>query len=306
MDSDFSITIIGSNSAIAAHGRYPSAQYLKFKNEHFLIDCGEGTQFRMHDFGIPKAQISKIFISHLHGDHFFGLIGLLTSYSLAGRTKALDIYAPKGLQEIIELQSRLSDAYFSYQINHIETNTDGKNIIYEDERIQISSFPMIHRIPTTGFHFEEKQSELRINKDLISAHQITVDEIHILKSGKDVHRADGSVLHYLDFTIAAKKTRSYAYCSDTMYNEKIAEYVASADVLYHESTFEANLELLAYKTQHSTTTQAATLAQLAQVKTLLIGHFSSRYHKLDKLLAECQATFENTLIAEEGQTYPIE
>ncbi len=305
MDSDFSITIIGSNSAIAAFGRFPTAQFLKFKNHHFLIDCGEGTQFRMTDFSIPKSTINKIFISHLHGDHFFGLIGLLTSYSLAGRTKPLEIYAPKGLQEIIDIQSKYSDAYFSYEIIYKETTTEKYQLIFEDDLIQIFSFPLIHRIPTTCFKFVEKINELKIIKEKIIEFQLDVNEILLIKNRKDVHRNDGTILRYKDYTYEEKPTRTYVYCSDTLYNESIVEHIKDADLLYHETTFENKLEHLALKTNHSTTTQAASIAKLANVKELLIGHFSSRYQNVEFLLNECKTIFTNTQVAEEGNTYNI-
>ena len=306
MDSDFTVTIIGSNSAIAAFGRYPTAQFVKFKNHHFLIDCGEGTQFRLTDYSLPKSHINKIFISHLHGDHFFGLVGLLTSYSLAGRTKPLEIYAPKGLQEIIEIQTKFSDAYFTYEINYIITNNEQVNVIYEDAFIKISSIPLIHRIATTGFKFEEKNLELKIIKEKINEFQLSVDEIIQLKNKQNVTRSDGIIFNFVDFTYAEKKPRIYAYCSDTIFNEAIINSIENVDLLYHETTFEKKLVDLAAKTLHSTTEQAAIIAKKANVKALLIGHFSSRYQQVDFLLQECREIFINTAIAVEGKSYIIE
>jgi ribonuclease Z len=305
MDNDFSVTIIGSNSATAAHGRFPTSQYLKLKNNHFLIDCGEGTQFRMSEFNIPKSYISKIFISHLHGDHFYGLVGLLTSYSLAKRTKTLEIYAPKGLKEIIEIQNKYSDAYFSYEIVYIETQANEKAILFEDETVRVSSFPLKHRIDTTGFLFEEKNTELKIIKEKISEYDLNVDEIVAFKNKKNLEREKGTLLNYSDFTYPESTPRSYAYCSDTLYNEDLINCIFEATMLYHEATFDNKLLQLAEKTNHSTTHQAATIAKKLNTKKLLIGHFSSRYHQLDILLNECKEIFENTEIAVEGETYSI-
>lgn len=306
MPSDFSITIIGSNSALAAQGRFPTAQYLSFKSKHFLIDCGEGTQFRMNDFKVPKAHIEKIFISHLHGDHFYGLIGLLTSYSLSNRSKPIEIYAPKGLREIIELQSMYSDAHFTYEIIYKETQALRNEVLFEDESICISSFPLKHRIPTTGFLFQEKVTERKLIKEKINSFDLSVDEIIQLKNQQNVVRNDGTMLTVEEFTHPITKARSYAYCSDTAYFEEIVPFIKNANLLYHEATFDKNLIALAQKTNHSTTLEAASIASLAAVKQLMIGHFSSRYKHIEMLMDECKTIFENTIIATEGETFYID
>lgn len=305
MDSDFYITIIGANSATAAFGRFPTSQYVFYKNYHFLIDCGEGTQFRMQDFKVPKSQISKIFISHLHGDHYYGLIGLLTSYSLHGRTKPLEIYCPKGLQQIIEIQNKYSDAYFCYEIQFIETNPETQEIIFEDSEIRISTFPLKHRIATTGFLFEEKKNELKIIKEKLASHNLSVAEIIQLKNRTDVTRNDGTILKYNDFTYPDNELRKYAYCSDTLFDETIVKYIEQATLLYHESTFDHSLKHIAIKTMHSTAKEAATIAHKAKVKSLLLGHFSSRYSNTSIILEESKQIFEASTCAIEGNTYPV-
>lgn len=299
----FELTILGSNAAVPAHGRHLSAQVLTVGNESYLIDCGEGTQFQMMKFHIKRHKISHIFISHLHGDHIFGLIGLLMSYDLQGRRQPLHIYSPEGLQVMIEIQ--LKDPT-RFPLHFHVTDPTCSNILFENKRVEVRSIPLIHRVPCHGFLFSEKPRPANIIKEKIDAYQIPYQAIPKIKNGADYILDDGSIIPNEVLTKPALTPRKFAYCSDTMYSEAILPIIKEVDLLYHEATFMHDLLSKAEETMHTTAYQAAKLAQKATVKQLILGHFSSRYNDLEPLLKEAQAVFGATSLVEEGKTISVE
>ena len=287
------------------HGRNHTAQVVRFGQECLLLDCGEGTQIQMRKFMVKSSKISCIFISHLHGDHYLGLTGMLSSYALAKRTTPLTIFGPKGLDEIITTQFRWSNTRLTYTLNFVETKTDGKNLLLEHPRFTVHSFPLTHRLPTTGFLITEKSGLLNLNKEKLQEKRIPLEAIQSLRKGLDFVEDSGEIYLVNDYTHAHHALRSYAFCSDTCYQPRLVEYLKSPTLLYHESTFmEADLER-AKVTFHSTAREAAEMANLLQAKSLLLGHFSSRYGNLEEMLDEAKTVFGNSELSEEGKTYSI-
>ena len=301
----FNLTILGSSSATPTSERNPTAQLLAHGEKLFLIDCGEGTQVTLRRMHIHFQRIKHIFISHLHGDHFYGLIGLISSMHLLGRTKPLFIYGPPMLKEILDLQLKASLTTLLYPLEFRETQADKPEVIFEDELISVSSFPMLHRIPTTGFLFREKPYERKIRRDVIELLKIPVHLIPKIKAGADYIAEDGTVHANPLITIDPPAPRTYAFCSDTAYFEDILPIIQGADLLYHESTFMNNREQNASEKFHSTTGQAAIIACKAGVKRLLIGHYSARYDDLQPLLYEARHVFPNTELAEDGKIFDV-
>lgn len=303
---DFELSILGSNSAIAQHGRYPTSQIIRLGTQLFMVDCGEGTQFRILKNAIKWFKINHIFISHLHGDHYYGLIGLLTTYNLLKRTDKLTIYAPASLKEIIELQLKASNSVLNFQLEYVDTQTDGFHKLYENNICEIYSFPLKHKIPTTGFLFKEKKLQRKLDIDKIKSLDIHNAKYYkLLQQGFDIEDEFGNLYKNEDLTLEPNPARSYAFCSDTMYDEQIVAYIKNVDVLYHEATFMHDTIARAIETMHSTTIQAATIAQKANVKKLIIGHFSSRYIDLSALLQESKTVFAETYLAEENKTFVL-
>jgi len=301
----FEVTILGSNSAIPIHGRHHTAQYLKIQNHNFLIDCGEGTQLRLQKFRLKAQRLEAIFISHLHGDHYLGLVGLLSSMHLQGRTKDLHLYAPPQLSEIITVQLRYSQTTFQYNLIFHPLEMDETVLIFENSKITVTTIPLQHRIPCVGFLFKEKQHPYRIIKENLPD-DINREEIIQLKEGKDVLDKNGKVKYSLkQLTHPGRRSRSYAYCTDTLYIPELAETLKGVDLLYHEATFLTEKELWATNTYHSTAGQAAKLAFDAGIGKLIIGHFSARYKDLSPLQKEAQEIFKNSHLAIEGQTFSI-
>ena len=301
----FEVTILGSNSAIPVYGRHHTAQYLKIQNSNFLIDCGEGTQLQLQRFGLKSQKIDAIFISHLHGDHYLGLVGLLSSLHLQGRTRELHLYAPPELSDIIAVQLRISDTTFRYQVHFHPLNPNASELIFENSKIEVSSVPVQHRIPCHGFLFKEKSHPLRIDKSKLPKN-IKLAEIATIKNGEDVYDANGKIRYaFKNLTLGRKKSRSYAYITDTLYLPELAEVVENFDLMYHEATFLTEKELKATETYHATAGQAARLAFDAQISKLIIGHFSARYKDLAPLQDEARKIFKNTYLAIEGKTFNI-
>ena len=297
------LTILGNNSAIPAHGRNPTAQVLQTNDENYLIDCGEGTQNQLTKYKIKKSKINKIFISHLHGDHYFGLIGLLTSMGLLGRTNELHIYAPSLLQQIIQLHLDAANTVLPYQLFFHELNKEGE--ITNDKKISVSTFRVSHRIDCFGFLFIEKKKPRSILPEKAKMYEIPEAYYGELQKGSDYVTKKGTIIANNDVTEAATAARSYAYCADTIYDESIAGKIQNVDVVYHETTYLKDLEERAAARFHCTTTQAGNIAKLAGAKKLLIGHFSSKYEDLDQFLVETKEVFENTGIAHEGACFKI-
>lgn len=301
----FELTILGASSATPTSNRNPTAQVLNVLERFFLIDCGEGTQMQLRKFKIKFQRINHIFISHLHGDHYFGLMGLLSSMHLLGRQNELHLYAPAPLKEIIDIQLKYSETYLNYPLVFHPLNFDSKNLLFEDDLVKVSSFPLFHRIATCGFLFEEKPKAKSIIKEKIKEYQIGVADIHHIREGHDLITKDGKIIPNSELTHPGPNLRKYAYCSDTRYNEKLLEYVSEVNLLYHEATFLHELIERAEATFHTTAKEAGIFAAKANVKQLIIGHFSARYPDLKPLLDEAVEQFTNTILAQEGQSYLI-
>lgn len=293
----FELTILGSSAAIPAHGRHLSAQVLQAGGELFLIDCGEGTQIQLMDYKIKFSKINHIFISHLHGDHIFGLMGLIMTYDLMGRTAPLHIYSPKGLEDFIKTQLYSGQRYPLY---FHSSDTTVSTLLYENNYLEVYSIPLIHRDPCHGFLFVEKKKVSNIIKEKIEVYNIPYQQINKIKEGADFLTEKGELIPNIELTIPAPNPLKFAYCSDTMYSEEIIPLIKEVDLLYHEATFMQNMLEQAQKTMHSTAAQAASIAQQAQAKKLIIGHFSARYINLKPLLEEAKAVFDSTFLAEEG------
>jgi ribonuclease Z len=298
-----SVKILGSNSAAPAHRRNQTSQLLNVEGRLHLIDCGEGTQLQLKRFHIRAQRIKNIFISHLHGDHYLGLMGLLSTMHLLGRKKPLNLYGPKGLSEIITMQLKYSETVLNYHVDFHEVDTTKHALVHEDDFLKVYSIPLNHRIPCSGYLFEEKPKKRRIIKEMIPE-GFSVRHIVMLKNGEDVLDEAGNLLYKsLEYTRPPKKSYKYAFCSDTKYDESILPYIEGVDMLYHESTFLDEHAERAANTFHSTAKQAATIAQKAKAGRLLLGHFSIRYKELQPLKEEAQTVFENSELALEGEDY---
>ncbi len=278
----------------------PTSQVLEIKNHMFLIDCGEGTQVQLRKHKIKFSQIEHIFISHLHGDHFFGLIGLISTFMLLGREKDLNIYGPKGIKEAILLLLKLGNTYTSYNLFFHELTSKESEVIYEDEKVKVSTIPLKHRVYTNGFLFEEKNRERKLNLDAILNYNIDKLYFNKIKLGGDITLDDGRIIPNALLTFNPPEAKSYAFCSDTLYTEDIIPIIKNVTVLYHESTFLESESHLTEKTMHSTAKQAAKIAKLADVKNLLLGHYSTRYGTIKLFKTEAQEIFENVLLADDG------
>jgi len=297
------LIILGNNSAIPAFGRNPTAQVLQMTDESFLIDCGEGTQLQLGRYKIKRSRINRIFISHLHGDHYFGLIGLITSMGLLGRTQDLHIHAPAQLEDIINLQLKVADTTLPYQLIFHALQDEG--LIVDDKKITVECFKTQHRIACWGFIFRQKKNPRKIAGDKVKQYEIPAAYYEKLQQGLDYTTKSGAVITNEMVTIPAASPKSYAFCADTIYDESLADKVKGVDLLYHETTYLKDLHERAAARYHSTTHQAAAVAKKAGVKKLLIGHFSSKYEVLDDFLTETCEVFPNTELALEGMCYKI-
>ncbi len=301
----FELTILGTNAATPAHGRYMTAQALSIRNRHFLIDCSEGTQMRMQQYSVKILRINHIFISHLHGDHIFGLPGLILSMSLNNRKDKLYIYSPPGLKELLETIWRISQSHLSFSVAFRESNPDISELIYDDDILTVSTIPLKHRIAAHGFLFKEKPLPRKILKEKIEEYCIPFHELNNIKKGADWQLADGITIPNAELTADPSAARSFAFCSDTAYSEEIIPLIEGVDLLYHEATFAHDMLAQAEITGHSTAQQAAEIAKAANVKKLILGHFSSRYTDLQLLLNEAQSVFPDTEIAIDGNIFSV-
>jgi ribonuclease Z len=301
----FELLILGSSSAAPTTLRNPSAQLLNIAERFFLIDCGESTQIQLRKYKTKFQKIDHIFISHLHGDHFLGLPGFLSSMHLLGRKQEINIYCPKELKEIIDRINAVSETRMNYTINWNFTNNTGLNKLFEDEKVEVYSFPLKHRIFCTGFLFKEKPLMRKIDKFNLDKNKISTAEINKLRKGEDVMNEEGRKVKNKDVTLDPDPPRSFAYCSDTIYDESIVEYVRGVDMLYHESTFLNDKAQRASETFHSTAQQAAMIGKAAGVKKLLLGHYSARYGDLEAFVAEASPYFKDALLASEGKKFKI-
>jgi len=302
----FSVTILGSNSAVPAHGRHPSAQVVNVKDSLYLIDCGEGTQMQFHNSGVRWSRIQQIFISHLHGDHYFGLIGLLSTYHLLKRNRPLDVFGPSGLEEIINLQLKAGNTTLNYPLTFHVVDTTSNKKIFEDKSVEVYSIPLNHRIPCAGFLFVEKSNGRKIDRKKIESLNLPNHLMPHLKNGEDiVHPVTGETLKNSSLTLPPPTSRSYAYCSDTAYSETVINCAQGANMLYHDCTFDKASAERARETFHGTTVDAAKVATQANITQLLIGHFSARFDNLDSLLVEAREVFPNTELAVEGSVFDV-
>lgn len=302
----FKITILGSSGAVPAFGRMPSAQFVEVQNHYFLIDCGEGAQMQLMKYNLYLHRIDHVFISHLHGDHYLGLMGLLFTLHLNRRATDLHLYSHKGLDEIIITQLKYSKSALNFKIIFHTLTPGEREVIYEDHQLTVETIPLAHKINCSGFLIREKVKPRRIDKSVLPA-ELPYSQILTLKAGGDILDEAGNVLHKNEaLTFPPRKSRSYAYCSDTQYDENIVEQITGVDVLYHEATFITEDKEKAFETMHSTAAQAAMIALKANAGRLLIGHFSARYRELMPVLEEAQQHFTKTSLATEGETFQIE
>lgn len=297
------LTILGCYAATPRSFTNPTAQVLEMRNELFLIDCGEGTQVELRRNKVKFFKIEHIFISHLHGDHFFGLVGLVATYRLLNRKKDLHIYGPKGIKEAITLQLKLSNSWTNYPLCFHELEEKVSVRIYEDDKVTVDTIPLKHRIYANGFLFREKPTERKLNINAAQKYKIDVVYYKKIKAGKDVTLDDGRVIPNAELTFNPDPTMSYAFCSDTIYKPDNIPQLKGVTVLYHESTFIEEHADLAEPTGHSTAKQAGKMALEAEVKTLILGHYSTRYPNLDLFGDEAKEIFDNVLLADDGKVF---
>ncbi len=297
------ITILGCGSAQPNIHYFNSSQVLSIGEKMFMIDCGEGIQIRLRQFKIKTSRLNHIFISHLHGDHCFGLIGLISSFLMAGRTANLHIYAHADLKKLLQPQIDYFCKEITFKVIFEPINPRSHKLIFEDRSVRVYSIPLKHRIPTCGFLFEEKKKDKHLIKEKIDFYQIPIKELQFIKKGADFTTADGTIIPNNLLTRPADEVKRYAYCADTSYTEKIIPLINGIDCLYHEATFESDDAIRAKETLHSTSEQAAKIALKAGVKQLLLGHYSARYHSYQKLLNQAKAIFPNSFICEDGSNF---
>ena len=299
------LKILGSQGALPKRGMYSSSQILNIKNKHILIDCPEGIQFQLKNFRIKFSKIDFILISHAHGDHYFGLIGLISTYSLLRRKNKLTVFCPRVVSEIINTQMKISSMFLSYELEVIELKSNDPEKIYESNDFSVSTIPLKHSIYCNGFLFQEKNNKRKLNVDL--AMKLNINKVYYnkLTKGENVFNEKGDEIDYREVTSKGLKNKSYAYCSDTTYYPSIIEKITNVDVLYHESTFLEKDKEKAKLTMHSTAMDAAKIARDAQVNKLIIGHFSSRYENLDLFVNEVKQIFQNIELAFDGKDIDI-
>jgi ribonuclease Z len=294
------LTILGCHSASPHENKNPTAQLLETRSHSFLIDCGEGTQVQLRKAKVSFAHIKHIFISHLHGDHFYGLPGLVSSFRLLGRETSLHIYGPKGIKQVLDLLFKLGNSKTSFPVYFHELDSDLSVCIFEDDSVKVSTIPLSHRVYTNGFLFEEKIGLRLVNKIAVERSNVDKSQYMLLKKGKDVLNTSGVIITNNILTFDPKPIKTYAYCSDTAFDSSIISIIKNSDWLYHESTFLEEHSDLAKKTKHSTAKQAALIAKEAKVGRLILGHFSSRYKDLSLFEKEANSIFPNVILANDG------
>lgn len=301
----FEVTILGSSSSTPIFNRNPTSQLLNVNDKFMLIDCGEGTQNRLQHFGLKANRIDQIFISHLHGDHYLGLVGLLSSLHLNGRSKPMEVFGPPELQEIVEIQFKYSQTQLRYPLTFHKTDPSRPGKIFESYDVTVETFPLDHRIPCTGLRFTEKQRQRKMIRAKVEELAISPEHIQLIKKGFDYTDSQGKVHPCADLSTDPARPKSYSYCSDTICSWNYLGYIQNSDTLYHEATFLHEMLPRAEETFHTTAQQAAEVALKANVGQLLIGHFSARYRELEPLLEEARGVFGNTQLAIEGRTFEV-
>lgn len=300
------LTILGCYAATPRTITNPTSQLLEIRNRLFLIDCGEGTQVQLRKSKIKFSRINHIFISHLHGDHMYGLVGLISTFMLLNRKTDLHVYGPKGIKEIILLQLRFSNSFTGYNLYFHELTSTVCEVVFEDEKVIVKTIPLKHRIYTNGFLFQEKVGDRKLNVDAVQNYAIDKCYYQKIKNGKDITLDDGTIIPNDELTFDPIPTKSYAFCSDTMYDESIVPLIQNVDVLYHETTFLESEADKALKTMHSTAKEAATIALKANVKQLMLGHYSTRYENIALFKEEAETIFPNVLLADDGKTFEFD
>ena len=301
----FELTILGSSSAIPTSERYPTAQVLNALGRFFLIDCGEGTQIQIRRQKIGFGKIKHIFISHLHGDHFYGLIGLISTFNLLGLKNDIHIYSASELKNLIQPQLDFLRGNMQFRVIFHPLNFKKTQRIYADKSVEVFSFPLRHSVPVCGFFFREIQKQPNIRKEYVKKYNIPIANIKAIKDGAGFETEEGEFLTHDQLTIPPALQRSYAFCTDTALHLPAAEVIKGADLLYHESTFTEEMKEQAEKTYHSTALDAAKMAKAAGAKKLLLGHFSNRYKETEPFVEEAKLLFQNTEAVSDGQTYSI-
>lgn len=300
------LTILGCYAATPRTLTNPTAQVLEIKNRMFLIDCGEGTQVQLRKHKIKFGKINQIFISHLHGDHFYGLIGLISTFALLGRKTDLHVYGPKGIKEVILMLLKVSNSWTSYNLYFHELESKEPEVIFEDDKVKVTTIPLRHRVYTNGYLFQEKNIERKLNIEAVENYGIDMVYYNKIKYGGDITLDSGEVIPNTLLTFDPPPARSYAFCSDTMYLESIIPIIKDVDVLYHESTFLQSEERYCETTMHSTAMQAATIAKKANAGRLILGHYSTRYESIELFKQEAKTIFENTDIADDGKVFDLD
>lgn len=301
----FETTILGCGAAAPTGKHSPSAQVLNIHDKLFLVDCGEGTQMQMRKFKVKMQRINEVFITHMHGDHYLGLMGFISSMHLLGRKAKLTVYGPAELKPILELQLKASQTFLEYPLEVVAVDTSAKQCIYEDKSLRVYSFPMKHRIECCGYLFEEKERKPKITKESIATYGLIPSQIIQLKNGQPVVLENGNTLNPETVCEEPEPPKRYAYCSDTAYSEKVIDAVRGCSTIYHESTFLESESERAKATFHSTAAQAAKVAKEAGAKRLILGHFSSRYATEDLFKVEASAVFSNVSLANEGMVFTV-
>ena len=299
------LTILGCYSATPRVDTNPTAQVLDIRNHLFLIDCGEGTQIQLRKFKIKFSRIKHIFISHLHGDHFFGLVGLISSFRLLGRETELHIYGPKGIKEAITLQLKLGNSWTNYPLLFHELDSDNAELIFEDEKVSVHTIPLDHRVYTNGFLFREKEGERKLDIDAVKKAKIDMSYYQKIKKGYDIENEEGRLIKNKEITFDPTPSKSYAFCSDTAYFSNIIDQIRNVTWLYHESTFLDSHEHLCERTKHSTASHAARIAKEANVNKLILGHYSTRYSSIELFRNEAMEVFDSVELAEDGKVFEI-
>lgn len=300
------INILGCYAATPRSFTNPTSQVLEIQNNHFLIDCGEGTQVQLRRNKIKFSKIKHIFISHLHGDHFYGLVGLVSTFRLLNRETELHIYGPKGIKEIITLQLKLANSWTNFPLIFHELASKEPEVIYENSKVIVSTLPLKHRVYTNGFLFKEKEGDRKLLIDKAEEYNIDFSLYKSLKKGKDVVSEDGKLIPNYLVTADPQPPKSYAYCSDTVFDMELVPLIKRATALYHESTFLEDQSKLAFPTKHSTAKQAATIAKAAEVGTLILGHYSTRYHDIELFRTEASPIFPEIILADDGKEINVE
>ncbi|WP_432670263.1 ribonuclease Z [Flavobacterium sp. SM2513] len=300
------LTVLGCYAATPRTITNPTSQVLEMQNRLFLIDCGEGTQVQLRKNKIKFSKINQIFISHLHGDHCYGLIGLVSTFMSLARVNDLHIYGPKGIKQIINLQLRLSNSWTNYKLIFHELTSTESEVIFEDEKVLVRTIPLKHRVYTNGFLFQEKMGERKLDINAVQEYEIEKCYFQNIKNGKDITLEDGRIIPNDKLSFDALPPKSYAFCSDTIFDESIVPLIRDVDVLYHESTFLDSEAHLSGKTMHSTAKQAATIALKANAKQLVLGHYSTRYPSIEMFREEAQTIFQNVLLADDGKSFEFD